>query len=128
MNQGGLLFLRQAKGIQLNLSQDNARFSKSFIGVNRTGTQAAKSITRGSTIRSWHLKANPNNTVELSGATSMLAAFGKDARPYFLDMLDTPDRFGAAHVALTELTEPPSRFSGKLDLSNSGNYEYNRMS
>lgn len=69
-----------------------------------------------------------NNTVELSGATSMLAAFGKDARPYFLDMLDTPDRFGAAHVALTELTEPPSRFSGKLDLSNSGNYEYNRMS
>ena len=46
MNQGGLLFLRQAKGIQLNLSQDNARFSKSFIGVNRTGTQAAKSITR----------------------------------------------------------------------------------
>ena len=128
MNQGGLLFLRQAKGIQLNLSQDNARFSKSFIGVNRTGTQAVKSITRGSAIRSWHLKANPNNTVELSGATSMLAAFGKDARPYFLDMLDTPDRFGAAHVALTELTEPPSRFSGKLDLSNSCNYEYNRMS
>ena len=51
MNQGGLLFLRQAKGIQLNLSQDNARFSKSFIGVNRTGTQTAKSITRGSAIR-----------------------------------------------------------------------------
>ena len=51
VNQGGLLFLRQAKGIQLNLSQDNARFSKSFIGVNRTGTQAAKSITRGSAIR-----------------------------------------------------------------------------
>ena len=68
------------------------------------------------------------SNVELHGATNVLASFGKDARPYFLDMLESPDKFGAAHVALTELTESPSWFSGKLDMNNSDNYDYNRMS
>jgi hypothetical protein len=67
-------------------------------------------------------------TLELTGPSRVLAWFGDDSRPVFLNLLKSPDKFAAAHVALTELTEQPSWFSGRIELTKIGEQEYNRMS
>jgi hypothetical protein len=55
VNQGGLLFLRQAKGNNLNLRKTSARISKNKLRVNRTGAPQPIKHDAGSAIRVRHL-------------------------------------------------------------------------
>jgi hypothetical protein len=55
VNQGGLLFLRQAKGNNLNLRKTSARISKNKLRVNRTGAPQPIKHDAGSAIRVGHL-------------------------------------------------------------------------
>lgn len=68
-----------------------------------------------------------SQTLKLTGASRILAWFGKESRPIFLTLLESPDQFAAAHVALTELTERPSWHSGRIYTCQSGQLEFNRM-
>ena len=54
--------------------------------------------------------------IDVTGATSLIALFGTNARETLIQQLDNPNKFAAAHVALTQLESPNSKHQMALNI------------